>query len=232
MTLYSSNDPAAVCLEVGQKRMFACALAWPGWCRSGKTEEQALETLAAYAERYAVVARQAGISFAVEHRNPFQIVERRTGSAGYTDYGVPGAIAAGDRLPWLPEEAERSLALLAAAWMVFDRVAATVSAELKKGPRGGGRDRDQLIDHVLGAETAYARKLGVTRRQPSHDDTADIAALRASILAASRTPDAGAERKETDWPPRYAVRRIAWHILDHAWEMEDRNTPPSSLSGQ
>ena len=24
------------------------------------------------------------------------------------------------------------------------------------------------------------------------------------------------------WPHRYAARRIAWHVLDHAWEMEDR----------
>ena len=25
------------------------------------------------------------------------------------------------------------------------------------------------------------------------------------------------------WPERYAARRIAWHALDHAWEIEDRS---------
>jgi hypothetical protein len=24
------------------------------------------------------------------------------------------------------------------------------------------------------------------------------------------------------WLPRYFVRRVAWHALDHAWEIEDR----------
>jgi hypothetical protein len=28
-------------------------------------------------------------------------------------------------------------------------------------------------------------------------------------------------------PPRYAIRRIAWHVLDHAWEIEDKSDPAS-----
>ena len=57
------GGPTAVYLELGSKRVFACTLDWPGWCRSGKTEELALEALAAYADRYAEVAKEAGIAF-------------------------------------------------------------------------------------------------------------------------------------------------------------------------
>src|SRR5690349_9971305 len=45
-----------VYLEVGKKRVFACAADWPGWCRSGRDEEQALEALTTSASRYAVLA--------------------------------------------------------------------------------------------------------------------------------------------------------------------------------
>ncbi len=218
-----SSDLTAVYLEIGQKRVFACALGWPGWCRSGKTEEQALEALARYAERYATVAREAGISFDLQPRNDFKIVERLAGSAGYTDFGVPGLCASSDLLPWPPEAAEHHIALLRASWVVFKRVIATAPAELRKGPRGGGRDRDKMIDHVLGAEAVYGRKIGVALRQPSRDDPSAIAALRDAMIRALQAPDAWARLPETGWPPPYAVRRIAWHVLDHTWEIEDRS---------
>ena len=109
--------------------------------------------------------------------------------------------------------------------MVFDRVVAATPAELRKGPRGGGRDRDDMVDHVLGAEASYARKLGVRRRQPARDDARGIAALRTDIAAALRAPSDGSPLAPKGWPPRYAARRIAWHVLDHAWEMEDRSGP-------
>src|ERR671930_2437196 len=146
-----STEPTDVYLEVGTKRVFACALEWPGWCRSGKTEEHALEALAAYATRYAVVAREAGVAFPEIRRTAIRIVERLTGSASYTDFGAPGAVPTSDHEPWAGAEAARHTALVRASWVVFDRVAARVPAELRKGPRGGGRDRDQVIDHVLGA---------------------------------------------------------------------------------
>lgn len=222
MTAPEPHDATAVYLEVGQKRVFACAAAWPGWCRAGKHEMDALAALATYAERYAVVPREAGIPFPASQHTSFQVVERLAGSAGYTDFGVPGVVAAGDQAPWTSEEAERPLALLGAAWTVFDRVAATTPPALRKGPRGGGRDRDRLIDHVLGAEVAYARKLGVKHRQPAHDDRQAIVALREAIVAALGASVAATPDAPTRWPPRYAVRRIAWHVLDHAWEMEDR----------
>jgi hypothetical protein len=96
---------------------------------------------------------------------------------------------------------------------------------VRQGPRGGGRDRDKMVDHVLGAEAAYARKIGVRHRQPALDDKPAIAALRADIAAVLRQPSDGPPPVPNGWPPRYAARRIAWHVLDHAWEMQDRSEP-------
>lgn len=221
----AAQDGINVYVELGQKRVFACALDWPGWCRSGKAEDAALEALAAYAPRYALVTQAAGLDLPDIRRSDVHVVERLQGAAVYTDFGVPGAILSSDREPWSEAEAAHHLALLRAAWTVFDRVAAVTPAELRKGPRGGGRDRDRLIDHVLGAEVAYARKLGVKQRQPARDDAAAIAALREAIGAALQGASEGEAAGATGWPPRYAVRRIAWHVLDHAWEMEDRSRP-------
>jgi hypothetical protein len=223
-TQASSTRPTAVYLEVGKKRVFACALEWPGWCRSGKTEELALEALAAYAERYAAVALEAGLQFPDSSGSDFHVLERLPGSTT-TDFGVPAEVATRDHKPLTREEAKRQAALVRASWVVLDRIAATAPAELRKGPRGGGRDRDRVIDHVLGAEVAYARKLGLEHRQPAHDDARAIAALRDDILAILQTPSDGAPPVPKGWPPRYAARRIAWHVLDHAWEIEDRGDP-------
>jgi len=221
-TQASSNDSVDVYLEVGTKRVFAAALEWPGWCRSGKSEEHALDSLAAYAERYAAVAREAGVAFPYTQAMPFHVVERLPGTAGYTDFGAPGAVATRDGDPLNVEQAGRLAVLVRAAWVVFEQVAAMAPAELRKGPRGGGRDRDRVIDHVLGAEALYARKLGVIHRQPERDDAPALAALRDDIVAALSVPSKGTPLGSTEWPPRYAARRISWHVLDHAWEMEDR----------
>jgi len=220
-----SNDPMPAYLEVGTKRVFACALDWPGWCRSGKSEAHALDTLAAYAERYAAVAREAGVDFPSTEVATFHVVERLPGTAGTTDFGAPGEVATRDHDPLTAEEAARLAMLVKAAWAVFERIAAASPAELRKGPRGGGRDRDQMIDHILGAEVSYARKLGLKHRQPARDDAPAIAALRDDIVAALLAPSDGAPLAPTGWPPRYTARRIAWHILDHSWEMEDRSNP-------
>ena len=220
----TDTTPTAVYLEMGRRRVFAGALDWPGWCRSGKGEEAALAALAAYAGRYAPVAAEAGFPFPGDAGERLQVVERLPGGAS-TDFGAPQAIAEADRRPVSPEEAARQAALVSASWAVFDRVVATAPPELRKGPRGGGRDRDAIVDHVLGAEASYARTLGVRHRPPARDDEAAVTALRDAIAAALATPSTGQPLTEKGWPPRYAARRIAWHVLDHAWEIEDRSTP-------
>jgi len=116
-------------------------------------------------------------------------------------------------------------ALVKAAWDLFDEVAASAPAELRKGPRGGGRDRDKMIDHVLGADEIYARKLGLRLSAPPRADRAAIRAFRAAVIEALEKPSDGAPPSEKGWPQRYAARRIAWHALDHAWEIEDRSEP-------
>jgi len=49
------------------------------------------------------------------------------------------------------------------------------------------------------------------------------AALRSAILEAVRTRTFGSPPRSERWPARYAIRRIAWHVLDHAWEIEDKS---------
>jgi len=222
------NGPAGpvvpVYLEAGTTRVFACSLDWPGWCRRAKTDEEALDALAAYAPRYAVVAKRAGVRFPAAAPT-FNVVERIPWTGGkafsYVDFGAIGAAAQRDSEPLTSAQAKRLAALVEAAWGVLDDVVAAAPAQLRKGPRGGGRDRDAVFAHVIGAETAYARKLGVRHKGPQGSD--EIAAMRAEIIAAIPAARAGTPAAEKGWLPRYAARRIAWHVLDHAWEIEDRS---------
>jgi hypothetical protein len=210
-----------VYIEVGEKRVFASALDWPGWTRSGRGERQALETLAAYAPRYASVPKAARIEFAIGGKPSFDVVERLKGNAT-TDFGAPGIHASSDTRSLSPNEAGRISALLAASWKVFDTVVAKAPAELRKGPRGGGRDRDKIADHIIDAESAYTPKLGLKLKTPSRDDKLAVQATRRAILDAIRASAGGPQTGDKRWPPRYVARRMAWHLLDHAWEIEDR----------
>jgi hypothetical protein len=171
-----------------------------------------------------VVADRAGIAFRRTLADSFNVVERLPGGAT-TDFGAPGAVARAEQTRLTGAAAKRQGALVAAAWQVFDEVAASSPAELRKGPRGGGRNRDKMIDHVIGAEAAYARKIGVKHKPPALDDLAAIEALRADILSTLTVPSDGAPLVEKGWTSRYAARRIAWHVLDHVWEMQDRAEP-------
>lgn len=212
-----------VFLEIGKSRVFASAADWPGWCRSGKGEEAALDALATYADRYREVVEAAGVSFAGAEGD-LEVIERLPGDMT-TDFGAPGAVAAADLDNLKPLQSKRLALLVTASWTVLDRVVAVTPGELRKGPRGGGRDRDKMVDHVLGAEVAYARKLGVRHKQPAIDDQAAIAGLRADITSALTAANSGQPEQDQGWPARYAARRIAWHVLDHAWEMQDRTNP-------
>ena len=214
--------PIQVYIESGDKKVFACAIDLPGWCRSGKDEASALEALAGYAPRYAEVARRAEAAF--PSKPEFEVAERIKGK-GATDFGIPHEIPKLDAQPLTARQAARQVALMEAAWALLDKVAKSAPAELRKGPRGGGRDRDKMLDHVLGAEAAYARQLGIKRPQPELGDTRAIKALRGDIAEALRGASDGSPLREKGWPPRYALRRITWHVLDHLWEMQDRTEP-------
>jgi hypothetical protein len=210
-----------VYLEVGSKKTFACALDWPGWCRSGKTEEDALDRLATYADRYAPVAALAGVRFP-KSATKLEVVERVPGSAT-TDFGAVSKPASADHSPLTAATASRLASLVEASWATFDQVAAGAPASLRKGPRGGGRDRDKIIDHLLGAEAAYIRKIGLRFHQPAPGDRAAIDEMRAAILDTLRSARSPSPDLPKAWPYRFAARRIAWHALDHAWEIQDRS---------
>jgi hypothetical protein len=214
--------PTPVYLEIADKRTFACSVDWPGWCRSGKTEDAALEALAAYAPRYKVVADRAGKRFAASAGDHLDVVEQVAGNAT-TTFGAPGVVPDLDAEPLTAASARRTVELLVAAWDVLDDIVATAPAQLRKGPRGGGRDRDKMLQHVLGSEAGYARLLAVKHKEPALGDTAAIQALRDDIVAVLRKARSGDPLREKGWPPRYAARRIAWHALDHGWEMQDRS---------
>ena len=207
-----------VYLEVGKRRVFASAAGWPGWARSGKDENAALEALAAAAPRYAPVPKAARIAFAPGAG--FDVVERLPGDAT-TDFGAPSAIAKAELKRLTKKQAGRLSALVSASWTVFDRAVEKAPASLRKGPRGGGRDRGAVVEHVLGAETAYARKLGLRLKQPAAGDAAAARDHRNAIVAGLRAGTKGVT--DGGWPARYAARRIAWHAVDHAWEIEDRS---------
>ncbi|GAC1460364.1 MAG: hypothetical protein PVSMB1_10560 [Gemmatimonadaceae bacterium] len=211
-----------VYLEIGEKRVFASAVDWPGWSRSAKDEEGALENLAAYAPRYAAVPKAARVAFAAGAKPSFKVVERVKGNAT-TDFGAPGIPASSDAKPLGRAEAERLCDLLSASWKVFDLVVAKAPAELRKGPRGGGRDRDKIADHIIDAESAYVTKLGLKLKTPARQDTPALRAWRKAITDAISASAGGPQTGEKRWPPRYIARRMAWHLLDHAWEIEDRS---------
>jgi hypothetical protein len=214
----SADNTVAVFIEAGARRVFASALDWPGWARSGKSEELAVAALADYLPRYAPIVAGAGLP---APEGILAITERHDGVAKNADFGSLGEIAPSETRPLSAEEAARLAALLAAAWTAFDSTADAAPAELRKGPRGGGRDTAQIIEHVLGAEVIYARKMGLPRDKASDDGPDASAVLRQRIVAALRDP-ASLATPPKGWPPRTAVRRMAWHALDHLWEIEDK----------
>jgi hypothetical protein len=204
-----------VYIETGAKRVFAVAVDWPGWARSGRDEDAAIDALRAYGGRYAAVIGDA----APPVSDDIRVVDRIGGNAT-TDFGAPGVVPALDEAPISGEELETRLAILHACWAALDRTAASAGgAALTTGPRGGGRDLHEIIAHVLDAERAYARTVGL----PPDPEIAPHDLLEEAIRARARGELAEVgPRGGRRWPARYGIRRAAWHVLDHAWEIEDR----------
>ena len=218
-----------VYLEAGSKRTFAGAIDWPGWCRSGRDEASALEALVAYGPRYARALQAMGLEIDLPaDPGELAVIERLAGSAT-TNFGAPAAIPAADEGPLDEGDLGRLAALLRASWLAFEGAAqAAAGKSLRKGPRGGGRDTPEIVQHVLEANRAYLAKLAW---KPGIDPAASPAAqqdqmldeaLQALAAAAAGELPSRLPRGGSLWPPRYFVRRAAWHMLDHAWEIEDR----------
>ena len=220
-----------VYVEAGSKRVFAGAIEWPGWCRSGRDETAALAALVEHGSRYASVMRGAVKGFSAAQASTPIVVERLKGDAT-TDFGAPSIALHADARPLDARELKRLISILDASWGAFDRIVdAAAGKELRKGPRGGGRELDGIVDHVIGAESAYVAKLAAPRPKVEGRDRREAAEeeRRAAREALSRAVTEGLPEKGprggSIWLPRYFVRRAAWHVLDHAWEIEDRADP-------
>jgi hypothetical protein len=212
--------PLRVLVEAGQKRVFACALDLVGLARSGRTEEAAIEALRAALPRYQAVAAEAGVDVPLD-ATTVEVVERVTGNAT-TDFGAPGVVGDVDGAPLSNAEAERQARLVAAAWAVFERTSAQAPEALRKGPRGGGRDRSKIVRHLDDADRGYATSMGI---RETGENRRTIDEVRREMLEVLGRPSDGAPLGGKRWPSRYAARRVAWHALDHAWEIEDRSQP-------
>jgi hypothetical protein len=212
-----------VMVEQGKKKAVAVALDWPGWNRSAKSEAEALQVLAAYRPRYAKVAKLAGLAGTFRAAGEIAVVERLPGS-GMTDfYGLSYRSTRAEHEPMSDVECKRRIALLRASWTYFDDVASRVSAELRKGPRGGGRDRDRIVRHANGAEIdEFAKRVGVNTPLDARERPDDLRAHREAFCAAIRDYNARGAPART-WTVQFVIRHSAYHMLDHAWEMEDRD---------
>jgi len=213
-----------VVLEVAPKRAFASALDWPGWSRAGKTPDDALEALLAYASRYAPVAKRAKAAFSPPATiRGLEIVQRQAGGSG-TEFGVPSSTARAESDPLEGRELTRMLALLEASWATFDAVAKRErGTQLQLGPRGGGRQVPKMAEHVREAEAAYTHQIGVKVRRDASMADLRAAFVQGLALVAAGKPLPEPNKVRKPWSPRYAIRRSAWHALDHAWEIEDRS---------
>jgi hypothetical protein len=223
------SQSLAVALETGKSRTFASALDWPGWARSGRDEAAALDALFAYGPRYQRAIRTAKPGFrAPTDVAAFEVTERLPGNAT-TNFGTPGMAPSIDASPLDDAGGKRALGILAACWTTFGHAVESAEGKpLRKGPRGGGRSTSKIVGHVIEAHYEYLRK--ISWREP-HEQSDDVAAAlkavkeadaRALAFAISGEMPSAGPRGGALWKPRYFVRRAAWHILDHAWEIEDR----------
>ncbi len=212
-------------LEVGKKRTFAGVLDWPGWCRSGKTKEEALAALLEYGPRYEKVLNSASLGFKPPtDLKAFKVVEELDGDAT-TDFGAPGMAPKADGKPVSEQELKQLASVLKACWKALD--AADKKARGKRlttGPRGGGRAREDIVRHVLEAEGGYLSRLGWKVGEGKGDETTRTrtAVVDALTAAAHGEVEEEGPRGGKRWTARYFTRRVAWHALDHAWEIEDR----------
>ena len=205
-----------VYLEIGKKRTFAGAIDWPGWCRSGRDEAAALQALFDYGPRYARVLRAARLGFrAPTDTVVFAVIERLQGNAT-TDFGAPDAVPTSDRRPVDDAELRRFQTLLNACWRAFDATTSAATGKvLRQGPRGGGRDLERIVQHVLGADEGYLGRLGWKFEMDEADEPGrKLSQARKAMLDALAPAVRGemstrGPRGGVRWTPHYFVRRVA-----------------------
>ena len=217
-------DAMRVMLEMGPKgkQVVAVAPDWPGLSRGAKTEEAAIERLRSYLPRYALAAKLAGMDAEFPANATVDLVERYPGTGSTDFWGISFAFSDIDRQAMSSDALQRELTLMRACWAFFDDVRARVSAELQKGPRGGGRDRDHIVRHTVATEQDWAKKLGPRPPLDAMLSDEGLHAHRDVYCQAIRTFHAQGKMART-WPLRFLIRHTAFHTMDHAWEMEDKD---------
>jgi len=218
------TEPLRVIVEVGKKRrVVAGAMDWPGLDRWGTSEDGAIEVMSSYLPRYATVAQRAGLARDFERARDIDVVERVAGSSSTDFWGVAHVPCEMERSVLPAPELERRLEILRACWASFDDIASGAPAELRPGSRSGGRSRDEIIRHVYGTEPSqFSRKIEVRTPFEVVMTPAGLAAHRAAYLDAIRAWNAEGRPART-WPIQFLIRRTAHHVMDHAWEIEDRD---------
>jgi hypothetical protein len=218
--------PVRTVIERGPKgkRSVAFGIDWPGWSRGARSAELALETLESYRERYRPVAGLAGMAAEFDAAGPLEIVEDKVGTGSTDFWGISFSPSSTEQDPMDEAELERKLALLRAAWAFFDGVAARVSPELRKGPRGGGRERDQIIGHVIRVESMdFAAGVRIEVPDGNALIPDGIPGYRAAYVLAMRDYNDGKVPRMRKRTLPFLIRHSAFHTLDHAWEMEDKD---------
>ena len=212
-----------VILEIGKKRrVVAGALDWPGLDRWGTSEDDALGKLSTYLPRYAGVAERAGMGNAFAQQRDLLVVERVPGSSSTDFWGIAHVPSQIETEVLSPADLERRLDVLQTCWTTFDDVAARVTGELRPGQRSNGRSRDQIVRHVYGSEPGqFSRKVEVRTPLDVVLTPDGLATHRQAYLDAIRAYNAQGKAARS-WPLQFLVRRTAHHVMDHAWELEDR----------
>jgi hypothetical protein len=222
--------PVRTVIERGPKGKKAVAFTvdWPGWSRGAKTPDVALETLESYRGRYRPIAVAAGMGDEFDAAGPLDVIEDKEGPGSTDFWGISYAPSGAEPEPMGDTEFDRKIAVLRACWDYFDGVAARVSPDMRKGPRGGGRDRDQIIRHTIRTESEeFAKRVGLRIPEGAALTPDGLRTHREAYVTAMRAYNAGEGKRMRSWNLPFLIRHSAYHVMDHAWEMEDKD-----LSGE
>lgn len=213
-----------VILELGTaRRVVAGATDWPGLDRWGRSETDALAKLSLYLPRYAGVAARAGLAEDFAQQGQPEVIERVPGTSSTDFWGIAHVPSISESQVLSAADLERRLDLLRSCWAVFDDTAARVSAELRPGARSEGRSRDAIVGHVHVSELRnWSPKVGVRSELDALLTPDGLADHRARFVDAIRAYHAEG-RPARRWPIAFLIRRTAQHVMDHAWELEDRD---------
>jgi hypothetical protein len=213
-----------VTLEIGpkHKKVVAVAPDWPGLERGATTDKAAIERLLSYVPRYAAVTKLLGMEAAFATIPVVDVVEQYPGTGSTDFWGISFAFSSIDQQTMSGEALERELTLMRACWVFFDDVRSRVSAEMQRGPRGGGRDREHIVRHTFAAQRDWEKKLGMLTPPDAMLTDEGLSAHRDAYCNAIRVLHSQNKMART-WPLRYLIRHTAYHTLDHAWEMEDKD---------